>query len=317
MRRTRRTRRVRRGTAGGLAAVLATVLVLTGARPAVPAPASTPPARAAARVDTVTASPWPSELVAGEPLSIAVDFRGRLVVADASPGRLLRLDADGSAMEFQSPPTAGFYPVAVALRGFFVVALDATTRRLVRFDDRGGWRDVLLDLDAASPGGRMAPVDVAIDDAGRVAVSDADGDRVLVFDPYLDLETVLGGPGRSDGQFVEPAGVALLPGGGLVVADAGAARVVRFDARGAFVARLADARDGLRAPRGLVVDGERGCLVADPEAGRVVALRLDASARRAWTTNGRFEPVDVAVTRDGRIVVVDAATATLRVLEED
>jgi len=62
----------------------------------------------------------------GDPRAVTVDFGGVVVVADASPPRLVSYRPDTEqCQEFQAPADRpAFRPSGVAVRGFFVYAVD-------------------------------------------------------------------------------------------------------------------------------------------------------------------------------------------------
>ncbi|MFN2251031.1 MAG: VWA domain-containing protein [Anaerolineae bacterium] len=96
------------------------------------------------------------------------------------------------------------------------------------------------------------PRGVAVASDGTVYVSDADGHRVLAFDPEGSLVGTLGEPGRDDGQLDAPLGVSVGPDGLVYVADSGNQRVQWFEASGAFSGLLS--LDSRAAPGGIPRD---------------------------------------------------------------
>ena len=101
------------------------------------APVDRSPERTGAVASTAPVDSWTGrELRVGEPTAVAVDFENRVLVADASPGRLLRWSRTGSdEIEFQRP-AAGFFPSDLAVSGFFVYAVDEAARTVLRLTTR-------------------------------------------------------------------------------------------------------------------------------------------------------------------------------------
>jgi DNA-binding beta-propeller fold protein YncE len=253
----------------------------------------------------------------GEPLAVALDFGARAIVADGSPGRLVRWSGPDTAVEFQRP--SGFYPSDVAVSGFFVYAVDEPARRILRFDDRGAYRDVLLNFQAAPSGRRVSPYGVAVDGTGRMAVTDVENHQVLLYDAYLELEVAFGNYGSYEGQLAEPRGVSFAPDGNVLVADTGNRRVQVFTAGGAFVAAVpaAGMDNPLRRPRRAVADETGRILVADPVSGAVFVFARGGTSFRSIVPSGAddFAPTDVELSRSGEVYVADEASRSVMVFE--
>jgi len=257
-----------------------------------------------------------NELRLGEPLALAVDFAGRAVIADGSPGRILRWRAGNEVEEFTRPRGhAGFYPTDIVVQGFFVYAVDEPSRKILRFDDDGAYRDVLLSFDAVSQGRRVSPYSVAVDGSGRLAVTDTENHQVLLFDAYLELESAFGNYGSYQGQLDTPMGVSFSGDGDIVVADTGNRRVQWFTSGGAFQRTVpAEGQvNPLRRPRRVAVDDDGRTYVADPVAGAVFVFGPSGALERAVAPEGagRFAPTDVVRTRTGDVYVADEANRSV------
>jgi DNA-binding beta-propeller fold protein YncE len=252
----------------------------------------------------------------GEPLGVAVDFSGSIYVADAAPGRVVCWRASGKeSVEFQRPSQqAGFYPSDVEASGFFIYVLDPVQRTLLRFDNRGAYRDILIKFDELAAGRRITPGGVDVDSYGRIAVSDVSNHQVIVFDSYLSVELVFGSYGSHPGQFDGPQGVAFTPDGRLLVTDTGNRRVQLFEPGGRLVrATPSGEPNPLVEPRRAAVDSNGNVYVADPGAKRVFVFDKDGSPARSIIPEGvsDFIPTDVEVGPLGSIYVTDSANASL------
>lgn len=252
----------------------------------------------------------------GEPLALSVDFAGAVYVGDGAPGRIVCWPASGEGpIEFQKPSQQpGFYPSDVEASGFFLYALDPIRRTLLRFDNRGAYRDILIDFDELAAGRRITPTGLDVDPNGRIVVSDAGNHQVIVFDAYLAVEFVFGNYGSHEGQFDSPEGVSFTPAGGFVVADTGNRRVQVFDAGGKFSASLPSLEaNPLVRPRRAVSDKLGNVYVADPDARRVFVFTADgALVRSVFPADVRdFRPTDIEVDGSNAIYVTDAANASV------
>jgi len=258
----------------------------------------------------------------GEPLAVSVDFGGTVYVADGAPGRILAWLQPGSgSIEFQRPTQQpGFFPADIKASGFFVYALDPDRRTLLRFDNRGAYRDILIDFDELSAGRTITPMGFDVDSYGRIAVTDVASHQVMVFDSYLAAELVFGSYGPSPGQFDSPRGVSFLPAGGLLVTDTGNRRVQLFDAGGKFSSSLPLAGDVLNPfvePVRAVMDGSGWVYVADPGAGRVYVFSPDGALAHSILPAEvmHFEPTDIDIDASNAIYVTDAANASVFVFK--
>lgn len=252
----------------------------------------------------------------GDPLGLAVDFSGNMYIADGVPGRVVCWLAGGKgSLEFQKPSQQpGFLPIDVEVSAFFVYALDPAERTLLRFDNRGAYRDILIKFDEVSAGRRVVPTGLDVDSYGRVAVSDAGNHQVILFDSYLSVELSFGSYGSHPGQFDDPQGVAFMPDGGFLVTDTGNKRLQLFDAGGKYIAAVPSGDSTpLVKPRRAVADKDGSVYVADPGAGRVFVFGSDGVLVRAIVPAGatKFRPTDIDVDPAGAIYVTDAATASL------
>jgi len=256
----------------------------------------------------------------GVPLAVAVDFDGVAFVADASPARIVAFRrAEGLAQEFQAPKSAGFYPTGVGVHGFFVYAIDESGRRLLRFERRGSFRDVLLDFQELAERRRVSPHGLAVDATGRIAVTDVENHQVLVLDNYLNLEVAFGNYGVHAGQMDTPRGVSFAPRGELLVADTGNARVQVFTDGGVYRRTIpaANTDNPMRRPRHAVAGPDGRVYVADPQAERVFVFTPAGALVQALVPEAidRFEPTGVAFSTDGALFVTDSATPALFILK--
>jgi sugar lactone lactonase YvrE len=257
----------------------------------------------------------------GEPLGVAVDFNGNAVVADGSPGRLVLFDRGGArALEFDLPAgNPSFYPTDLALYGFFVYVVSERDRNLLRFDNNGTYRDVLVNFDQLTGTRRVSPYGVGVDTQGRIAITDIENHQILLIDSFLRLDILFGNYGSFPGQLDTPLGVSFSPGGDVIVADTGNRRIQCFSDAGEprYIVPGPEHDNPLVLPRRAVIDKEDRLFVADPEAGRVFVFDIGGRLLDELVPHGldRFQPTDLEYHHDGKLYVTDALSRVLYVFK--
>jgi phage tail-like protein len=226
--------------------------------------------------------------------------------------------------------------------------MTATVSRLpgaaYRLDPRSGWRlehagsDVVEDdvsgdlrlagrtaaaVPAAEPSGSFAgrtmPTGVAAGPAGRLVVTDPDGDRLLTYTTYEarlhPLWPPRGGGPPDPYALTGPRGVAFGPGGDLVVTDTGGGRVLVYAWPSLATRTVVELPGG--TPWDVAHDSTGRAYVADAAAGRV--HRFDRLWRRdAGYVGGHGllrRPRHLAVDDEDRLHVVDADLSGVVVLD--
>ncbi|MDH4036785.1 MAG: NHL repeat-containing protein [Candidatus Krumholzibacteria bacterium] len=302
---------------------LAMIILSLGAASCAPGADAPPPATGGEPASLLTPdAAWNAcaTITPGKPAGVCTDFGGNVVVADTSPPRLIVFRSVGACQEFQIPDgQPAFRPSDVSIRGFFVYAVDETDRMLLRWDSSGSFRDVLLNFEDLQTGRRISPYGLDVDSSGRLAITDVENHKVLVLDTYLNIDVAFGNYGTFDGQFDTPLGVSFTPRGELLVADSGNGRLQVFSDSGSHRRTLpgAGVDNPMRRPRRAVAAEDGTVYVADPVARCVFVLPADGGAVRAFIAQegAAFEPTDVALGREGRLFVTDAATQSLRVFK--
>ena len=143
-----------------------------------------------------------------------------------------------------------------------------------------------------------------VDAAGRVAVGDSTGNKIVVFDDSGQKLFEFGSPGTAAGQLKDPRGIAFDANGDLYVADSGNKRiqVFRLGANGAtFLRQWPVAGDNFR---GLTVDRQRGWVyLVNAAKGTVNKFDLQGNPLATWggfgTTDGKFLDGGRGITVDG------------------
>lgn len=178
------------------------------------------------------------------------------------------------------------------------------------------WRLVVgLDAPDAQQTVLQRPVAGAVDETGRIYVTDASRQAVFVFDEKAG-ELLVWDKAHGLTGFVSPVGVVPGPGGEIYVADAELGFVARLDRAGNPVGEIG--RGLLRRPAGLARDAEQKLLyVADTYAHDVKVFddqgRLVQLIGRRGEGNGEFNyPTHIAFSR-GELFVTDTMNSRVQV----
>lgn len=178
------------------------------------------------------------------------------------------------------------------------------------------WRLVVgLDAPDAQLTVLQRPVAGAVDETGRIYVTDASRQAVFVFDEKAG-ELLVWDKAKGLTGFASPVGVVPGPDGGIYVADAELGFVARLDRAGNPVGEIG--RGLLKRPAGLARDAEQKLLyVADTYAHDVKVFddqgRLVQLIGRRGEGNGEFNyPTHIAFAR-GELFVTDTMNSRVQV----
>lgn len=281
----------------------AAFLLLLGATP-ICAPGQPPP---------VPEHYWRTFEGLAAPAALAFTADGRLLVAEADSGAIVRIDPESGVRErLAGEGTAAgalAFPGGLAVDGDGRLLVAETGRHRLRVLSAAGEAVGELGGRGTAPGRWLAPSGIAV--AGRrLAVCDTENDRVQVLDPAGGEATVLGA-----GELAAPRGVAWLAGGSLAVADSEHHRVVVFDGTGKLIRVLGDwgPYPGLFArPVSLAACGAR-LFVCDRDNHRIQVFEegdepvsiVGRHALRPREGEGKLHyPDAIAVSPDGRTLAV-------------
>jgi hypothetical protein len=281
--------------------------------PAIAAPPGTTPVRLDflyAFENERDAPYYPIEGIAG----VAYGADGTLIFCDEKGGRVHGLaPGTGNWYAFDSSPSRSFRPIDVRVDGFSVLVLDLADRLLLRYDMAGVLQDRLLNFRQLDPLVQRLPTAFDVDVDGRVVVTDAQAQQVLLLDPFLSLSQTLGEPGSHREQFDEPSGVVFLPDGGFAVADRGNRRLQLYNRLGYYETMVGgefDLDNRLITPQGLDRDEHGNLFVADGAAGQVHVYGrgprwLFSLSSEMGLLAAPEAPVDVATGPDQLLAVAD------------
>ena len=159
---------------------------------------------------------------------------------------------------------------------------------------------------------------------GRIAVADTHYHRVVFFDEYGQVESMLGTKGRDAGQFVYPVAIAQDPSGFIYVGEYGdRQRIQKFTPDGQFVTQFGEhgtAPGQFQRPSGIVwinsniyaVDAFNNRIQVFSDTGEFVRIIELADNLPPFEF-----PYDIRATNDGRLFVIENKSACVTVLNEE
>jgi len=207
-----------------------------------------------------------------QPVGIACDDSGRVLVSDSQASQVVALTSEGKV--------AGILGRG-SLRRPCGLSVDPRTQRIF-VADAGAHQVVVLNPDGTEsarigergggPGQFNYPTNVAFDGAGRLYVSDSLNFRVQVFDTDLRPLSQIGRKGDMPGYFAQPKGLALDSADHLYVVDANFEAVQLFDQRGSLLMNFGREGSGpgeFWLPAGMYIDPKNRIWIADSYNRRV------------------------------------------------
>jgi sugar lactone lactonase YvrE len=216
----------------------------------------------------------------GKPEGITVLKDGRIVVCDTHYHRIVYFDAEGHVLktfgQHGTAPGEFIYPVGItkdAQENLYVCEYGGHDR-VQKFTREGAY---LLEFGSfgTAPGEFQRPAGLTWN-AGRIYVTDAVNNRVLVFTDEGKFKGLLG----ADGQplsFDLPYDIALGGEGSLYVIEYGAGRLSRVGLDGKLLAQYGRTGGGegeFGTPWGLCIDPKGRIFIADTRNRRLVRLGL-------------------------------------------
>ena len=199
----------------------------------------------------------------GVPINLAVDADGTRYVADTGRNQVLVYGADDSfhgvfGEKESTRPTS----VALTTNRLYVTDLNG---HCVRVYDKGN-RELLFTVprdpeaeEAKEPGKLFMPVGLALDQQGRLYVSDTAACRIQIYDSEGKHLRSLGSRGDLPGQFARPKGVSVDREGRLYVIDAATQVCQIFDPEGKLLLFFGEPEGSaapLNLPAAVTVDYE-------------------------------------------------------------
>jgi sugar lactone lactonase YvrE len=214
----------------------------------------------------------------GKPEGIVVLRDGRIVVCDTHYHRLVWFDESGRWLKNIGRRGQGagefIYPVGItrdAEENLYVCEYGGHDR-VQKFTREGAW---LLEFGSfGTQDGQFQRPSGLTWNAGRVYVTDAVNNRVLVFSDGGKFAGLLGSPALA---FDLPYDITFGGDGFLYVIEYGAGRLSRIDLAGRVVGQFGKTGGGegeFATPWGLTMDSQRRLRIADTKNRRIVTLQL-------------------------------------------
>lgn len=225
------------------------------------------------------AADTPAKLL--QPVGLAFDPAGRLLIADSQAGQVVAIDLSGHLAGVIGRGSLR-RPVGLAVdrRSGAIVVVDAGAHQVVMFSRDGGELRRIGER-GNGPSQFNYPTNVAMDQDGSVYVSDSLNFRVQAFDSELKFVRSIGRKGDMPGYFSQPKGLSVDSEGHLYVVDANFEAVQLFDREGHLL--MAFGREGHGAgefwlPAGMSIDTQNRVWIADSQNRRVQVFDYLAEA---------------------------------------
>jgi len=247
------------------------------------------------------------------PDGIAVNSKGLLAVADFHGHCILIFDKEGkylrkfgckgeNAGQFNRPPGVTY------LNDDEILVADEWNHRIQQFNVQTGNVVKTFGKKGTGEGEFQYPLSVCMDGEGRVVVVDYSNNRIQVL--TRDGEPVLKFGDSGPGKLNAPTGC-IFHQNKFIVSDSGNNCLKIFDHSGKFLCKIGEQGKGdgqLNGPRSLCVEkcgNHHNILVCDSRNGRIVQFSVEGSFTGKTVTEFIQQPIGIAVTPDGRILVSD------------
>jgi DNA-binding beta-propeller fold protein YncE len=192
------------------------------------------------------------------PVNVAVDDDGTRYITDTQRGQVLMFAGDDRFLGALGKK-GEMKPCGIALAGDRLYVTDLSNR-CVRVYGKAN-RDLLFTVprNPADPKSKLfQPTNVAVDQQGRIYVSDTGGYVGQIYDAQGNHVRAIGEQGLEPGRFVLPKGIGVDRQSQIYVVDAATAVVQMFDAEGRLLMYFgepkASGRGALYLPAGLAID---------------------------------------------------------------
>jgi DNA-binding beta-propeller fold protein YncE len=263
----------------------------------------------------------PSLLV--RPVSIAVDGRGRLIVADEGAGDVKIFDLQKKSVKVIRGYKGKEFgtPVGVAVDDADNLYIsDASAGRVLEYSPDGKFRAFI----GGEEGAFKRPASIVFNPANHLLyVADTQRPRIFAYTTEGKEVKAFGEAGSGPGQFNLPTFLTVDREGRLYVNDTMNCRVQVFTPDGKFVAQFGEAGDGsgyFNRPKGVAVDSEGHIYVAEALFSTVQIFDLQGRYLLSFGEAGRnvgefYIPAGVAIDGSDRIYVADPFQRRIQVFQ--
>jgi ABC-type Fe3+/spermidine/putrescine transport system ATPase subunit/sugar lactone lactonase YvrE len=217
----------------------------------------------------------------GKPEGIVVLHDGRVVVCDTHYHRIVWFDADGNWLknigENGNENGQFIYPVGMCKdpdENLYICEYGGHDR-IQKFTREGQWLASFGSF-GTGPGQFQRPSGLTWF-AGKIYVSDAVNNRVLIFSDAGQYLGILGEPGKPALDFDLPYDIAAGRDGALYVIEYGGGRLTKLSPDGKVLGRYGHTGSGegeFATPWGLTIDSHMRLRIADTKNRRIVSLQL-------------------------------------------
>jgi len=217
----------------------------------------------------------------GKPEGIVVLRDGRVVVCDTHYHRVVWFDADGNWLKNIGQQGKGnsefIYPVGIckdADENLYVCEYGGNDR-IQKFTREGQWVTSFGSF-GTGPGQFQRPSGLTWL-AGKIYITDAVNNRVLIYTDAGQYVGVLGAPGQPPLDFDLPYDIAAGGDGALYIIEYGGGRLTKVSPEGRLLGRYGHTGGGegeFSTPWGLTIDSHMRIRIADTKNRRIVSLQL-------------------------------------------
>lgn len=166
----------------------------------------------------------------------------------------------------------------------------------------------------------IRPFGIAVDDAGKLYVTDRANASVNIFDPKENKHSVIEGLGSR--KFESPLGVAVDADSNVYISDSVLKRVYVFNPKGDLIREIGS-ENMMQRPAGIEIDKKTRLLyVIDVLESKIHVYGLDGTHKKTiggfGDGDGQFNrPTSMTIGKDGNLYIVDAMNSRVQILDKN
>jgi DNA-binding beta-propeller fold protein YncE len=213
------------------------------------------------------------------PVGITVDAKDRIWVADAVGQHVYAFDGDGGVLMMLGRQDEMLNPTSVAVDDSRnrIYVVDSKLHKVLVFDTESGQLISTIGERGSGNGQFNFPTQVALDNVGRIYVTDTLNFRVEVFGPDYKFLESWGKQGNRFGQFLKPKGIAIDPFQNIYVVDSDFDNFQIFDQQKRLLMSLGSVGSmpgTFWLPAGIHIDRNNYIYVSDQNNRRIQIFKL-------------------------------------------